>query len=150
MTNQEAYFDDLKEIETAVRFLFSQIPEGTSKKSRETKEKAERIADVAVSTLRCMKSDYGIVELDLKKDRFWSIESVRNSCIKNNLYTGGNREEYDQMLYMVSLSEPSTETLYKIAKNIKEHSDHQTISNVMYILENEAIITVFEIEGEEE
>lgn len=87
---------------------------------------------------------------NIKESRFWSMESVRSACIRNNLYTGGDCKEYDHMLNWVSRLYPNTENLYFIAKDIKEHSNYQTISNVMFILENEAVTTTFEIEGEEE
>jgi len=83
----------------------------------------------------------------IKTNRFWDMESVRELCIKNNLYTCGGCEEYDRMLNMVKSVEPSTENLYRIAKDIVEHSDCQTISNVMFILEK-AVTTTFEIENE--
>ena len=40
--------------------------------------------------------------------------------------------------------------LYTVACDIKEHSDDQTITNVMFILEREAVTTTFEIDGSDE
>lgn len=86
---------------------------------------------------------------EIKITRKWSLKSVREACIKNNLYTCGDCEEYDHMLNWVERLYPSTENMYFIANDIVEHSEDQTISNVMFILEKDAINTFFEIDGEE-
>ena len=86
---------------------------------------------------------------EIKITRKWSLGSVREACIKNDLYTCGDCEEYDHMLNWVGRLYPSTENIYFIAKNIVDHSKDQTISNVMFILEKDAINTFFEIDGEE-
>lgn len=86
---------------------------------------------------------------EIKTTRKWSLGSVREACIKNNLYTCGDCEEYDHMLNWVERLYPSTENMYFIANDIVEHSEGQTISNVMFILEKDAINTFFEIDGEE-
>ena len=83
-------------------------------------------------------------------NRFWSISSVRDMCIKNNLYTCGDNDEYEHMLSLVRRLYPNVENIYFVAENICKHSKEQTITNVMYMLENEAVTTTFEINGEEE
>lgn len=83
-------------------------------------------------------------------NRFWSISSVRDMCIKNNLYICGDNDEYEHMLSLVRRLYPNVENIYFIAKDICKHSMEQTITNVMYMLENEAVTTTFEINGEEE
>ena len=47
-------------------------------------------------------------------------------------------------------SQPTYENLYRLAKDICEHSEDQTITNVMFILEREAVTTTFEIDGSDE
>ncbi|MCD7811289.1 MAG: hypothetical protein LUG91_05485 [Ruminococcus sp.] len=84
----------------------------------------------------------------IKANRQWSVSSVRKACIKNHLYTCGDNEDYEHMLDWVSQLYPDTENIYFIAQDIAKHSDRQTITNIMYILENEAVITTFEIDGE--
>ena len=79
-------------------------------------------------------------------NRIWSIERVRRACINNDLYTRGDNEDYDHMLQWVRRLYPNTENMYFIAQDICEHSEDQTIANVMFILENEAILTAFEID----
>ena len=61
---------------------------------------------------------------EINAKRHWSFDSVRAACIRNHLYT--------------------------VACDIKEHSDGQTITNVMFILEREAVTTTFEIDGSDE
>lgn len=88
--------------------------------------------------------------LEITSKRFWTRGSVRSACVNNNLYTGGDNEEYEHMLDWVDRMYPNTENLYFIAKNIYCHSADQTITNIMFILEQEAIYTTYEINGSDE
>lgn len=88
-----------------------------------------------------------ITNIEVK--RMWDSYSVRKACIGNNWYTAGDNEDYTKMLDLVDKLEPTTENLYTIARDIKEHSDDQTISNVMFCLEKDAISTFYTVEGEE-
>jgi len=83
-------------------------------------------------------------------NRYWSTQSVREVCIKNNLYTSGDCEEYDKMLSSVKSLYPSAENLYFVASDILSHSKNQTITNIMFILENEAVTTTFRIDGRDD
>lgn len=87
---------------------------------------------------------------EIKARRFWSYDTVRSACIRNQLYESGTCEEYDKMLDMVKALEPTYENIYTVACDIKEHSDYQTITNIMFILEREAVITTFEVDGSDE
>lgn len=78
--------------------------------------------------------------------RHWSADSVRATCIRNSLYTRGTGADYDHMLSWVDRLYPNTENLYFIADNILEHSEDQTVTNIMFLLEREAVATTFEIE----
>lgn len=84
--------------------------------------------------------------------RRWTPDRVRQACIRNDLYTRGTNEEYGRMLSYVGSADggPTTANLYLVAKDICEHSKNQTITNVMFILEREAVITTFEIFGSDE
>lgn len=84
---------------------------------------------------------------ELTRVRTWNFWSVRDACIKNNLYTCGTSQEYDNMLDHVSNLEPTTAALFHIAMDIVGHSEDQTVTNIMYILERDAVITTFEIDG---
>lgn len=83
-------------------------------------------------------------------NRFWNTQQVRQACINNDLYTRGSNEDYIEMFDMVRELEPTTENLYLVAKNIADHSANQPITNVMFILENEAVFTTFEIDGRDD
>ena len=58
---------------------------------------------------------------------------LNEKYIRNELYTQGTNEEYRLMLKMVDLAAggPTTKNMYLIAKDIFEHSENQTISNIM-------------------
>ena len=54
------------------------------------------------------------------------------------------------MLGFVEENDPTLAVLYAVAKDICEHSEYQSISNVMFILERDAVYTTFEIDGSDE
>ena len=83
--------------------------------------------------------------MTIKTKRFWSMSSVREACIANDLYTYGDCEEYEAMLNKVKELAPTFENIYTVAKDIAAHSECQTVENVMYILENKAVTTTFEV-----
>ena len=83
----------------------------------------------------------------IEEKRIWSVESVRSACIKNNLYTRGDNDDYSHMLGWVRRLYPNEENLYFIAEDIQKHSKDQTITNVMFILANDAVTYTFEIDG---
>ena len=82
--------------------------------------------------------------------RRWSAMSVRETCIKHDLYTCGDNEDYEHMLSWVERLYPNTENLYFIAEDIQKHSKDQTITNVMFLLEKDAVSTTFEIGGQDD
>lgn len=84
----------------------------------------------------------------IKTKRFWTTDKVMNVCIENGFYTCGTCKEYSNMLLLVVKLDPDTESLYIVAKDIVEHSKEQTISNVMYLLERDAVDTFYSIENE--
>lgn len=55
-----------------------------------------------------------------------SAETVRTLCIKNNYYTNGSNEEYDNMVAMIpDNNEVDIEIISNIAKNIYIYSISQ-------------------------
>ena len=86
---------------------------------------------------------------EITVNRMWTVQSVMGVCIQNQLYTKGDGEQYERMLDRVRNLYPSTENLYLIAKDIYEHSEGLTITNVMYLLERKAVFTTFEIDGDD-
>lgn len=83
----------------------------------------------------------------IEEMRHWSVDSVRTACIRNSLYTRGDNEEYEHMFSWVKRLYPNEENLYFIAKDICVHSKDQTITNVMFILANEAVTYTFKIDS---
>lgn len=83
---------------------------------------------------------------EIKVERFWSMDKVRTVCINWNLYTCGDCKAYSHMLFdLVANLDPTPENIYIVAKDITEHSDDQTISNVMYLLERDAVETFYDL-----
>jgi len=81
----------------------------------------------------------------------WSVSDVREACIRNSLYTRGTNEEYMKMFNMVSrVPNPSDIGIWQVAKDIAEHSAGQTVTNVMFILANEAVKYTFELDGNDD
>lgn len=83
---------------------------------------------------------------NIKEISRWDFLSVKQACINHSLYTRGDSEEYAEMLSKIDNLYPSTDNIYAIAKDIEAHSTEQTITNVMFILRNEAVKTFYEIE----
>jgi len=77
--------------------------------------------------------------------RKWNSMSVRNVCVNNDLYTCGCNEDYIRLLDEVNLMEPTKENIYRVATDIVKHSDEQTVSNVMFLLANQAVTVSFAI-----
>lgn len=82
--------------------------------------------------------------------RYWTSERVRATCISNDLYTCGYHEDYEAMLNFVAENEPTTENLYRVAHDIYLNSEGQTVTNIMYLIESEAVFTTFEINGRDD
>lgn len=80
-------------------------------------------------------------------NRKWSVSSVMGVCITNSLYTRGSKEEYNKILTYVQGHEPTYKNIYVVAKDICEHSMYQTITNIMFLLEQQAVTSTFEIDG---
>ena len=83
-------------------------------------------------------------------NRRWSDYAVQTACVNNNLYTRGTYDQYDRMLKNADELQPTYENLFRLAMDICEHSEGQTIANVMFILEREAVTTTFEVDGSDE
>lgn len=83
-------------------------------------------------------------EPEITEIRSMSCYSVRACCIKNDLYTHGTVRDYDRML-MKAEGEFSLKLLYETAIDIYEHSEDQTVTNIMSLLARDAVTTVYEI-----
>lgn len=85
----------------------------------------------------------------IERREIWSAATVRSMCIHHGLYTCGDNEEYAAMLLAVEATEPTDEQIYLIASDINYHSQGQTISNIMFMLANEAVTTCYSVYNEE-
>lgn len=95
------------------------------------------------------KGDMKMKMPEITVNRHWNVADLREACIRNNLYTRGTNEDYDHMFDHVRLFYPDFEALYLVAKDIYDHSVDQTITNIMYIIENEVVRTTFELDGKD-
>ena len=85
----------------------------------------------------------------IKVIRRWSMKDIVQMCIENNFYTYGDTRAYMKMLNHVDNKEPTPEEIYIVAVDILDHTDpneDQTITNIMYTIEKEAVQTTYEIE----
>ena len=84
---------------------------------------------------------------EIEQYRFWTVEDVRNVCIKYDWYTKGDCRAYDKMLTTVRETEPTTENLYKVARDIMEHSEDvwMTVEGTMTKLEREAVTNGYSV-----
>ena len=81
-----------------------------------------------------------------KEKRTISMFDVRKVCISHDWYTAGDVEEYDNILnYVNDIDEATTDELYVIAADIKEHSETEyEIEDIMFVLANECCLTHIE------
>lgn len=83
-------------------------------------------------------------EVFIRETKMWDADSVRNCCIRHQLYTCGSMQEYNIMLNMIKDLEPSNKNIYKVAQDILSHSDDdQSIENIMFLLGNEVVKTFY-------
>lgn len=80
--------------------------------------------------------------------RLIQCTDLRTLCIKNNWYTRGDCEEYDDLFENVrAYWNIGTTELAWIAKNIKDHSDTDyEITNIMFELHRISYIVITEKE----
>lgn len=61
--------------------------------------------------------------MKIKEIKRIDTDKLRNICINNNWYTAGNTANYNNMFRMCQKNNISTNQLFKIAKDIYEHSN---------------------------
>jgi len=82
----------------------------------------------------------------IRERKIWSSMEVRNFCVRHDFYACGDNEDYETMLDFVRQNAPTTESLYLVAYDIAAHSEDQTVTNMMFLLSKETVMTFFEIE----
>lgn len=85
--------------------------------------------------------------MKIKEYRTWSVVDVRAMCIRENLFTCGTNDEYDDMFKLVRDLEPTVDNIYAVAKSINDHSEYNTVENIMYMLANDVVRYGYEIEN---
>lgn len=84
-----------------------------------------------------------VIELEPEIDvvERWSSGDVRDMCIKHDWYRAGTVREYRAMLDIVDSTEPTTQNIYKIAKDILDHSDDEGlyVEAIMFEISREVV-----------
>ena len=103
--------------------------------------------EINVSTSRYLKTTNIDIEQmpEIEVEDRWTEADVRECCIKNDFYTAGDCKAYSEMLAFVDKNEFTLENLYKVAKDIEEHSEEQTIENIMFCLRKDAVDTFYTV-----
>lgn len=86
---------------------------------------------------------------EIKEINKITADGVRSCCITHNLYTRGTCRDYDFALNFADTQDYSLKMLYELAEDICKHSENQTITNVMHLLRKDAVITIYEIDGDD-
>ena len=87
------------------------------------------------------------VEPEIKQTDLWYSSEIREMCIANDFYNSGNIKEYSDLLEFVEKHEPTAINIYKVAKNILEHTSdqEQTIENIMFMIRRDVVRTCYEL-----
>ena len=92
----------------------------------------------------------------IREMKFWNRGDVMNVCIKHDYYTRGDGTAYEKMLRFVDEHEPTKTNIFKVAKDIVEHSDLERygsptkewdIQAIMFDITREAVSVHYEIIG---
>ena len=98
-----------------------------------------------------------IENVTIVERKFWLADDVYRMCNEHDFYDFGTAEEYDAMLDMVSELQPTIENVYKIAKDIYEHTDwgadfenlfgteDNAIAHIMYNINEDVIRTTYDV-----
>lgn len=79
--------------------------------------------------------------------RHWDVTDVRVMCIRENLYTRGTDKDYCKMFDIVRDNPfPTMENIHRVAEDINQHSEGQTVTNIMYMLSNNVVRRCYDIE----
>lgn len=93
----------------------------------------------------------------IETEKRWLASDVCDVCIKNDWYTHGTGEEYENMLNMVESYYPSDVRIFYVAEDIFEHSNQdywirdgglskeEAIESIMFVLANDVVKTFYSI-----
>lgn len=83
---------------------------------------------------------------NIREERIWHKQSVREICLEHSLYTAGDNAEYAEMLHKVESLYPDKTNVYIVAQDIYQHSDKTyTVSDIMNLLEQK-IATIYHLD----
>lgn len=114
------------------------------------------ISDLNTSLeLNIMTDDHGIESIrviiiqepEITETIQWDSSEIRNMCIENNWYTAGDIKAYSNMLNYVEKNEPTKMNIYKVAKDILDHSSDSElyVEAIMFIISNDVVKTFYKV-----
>jgi len=142
--------ESVMNITDQVEELSKALEEIGATQALDTMREAIKLMENGIKSIENNEGGTNMKTPKITENKHWSPASVRNACIDNDLYTRGDNEDYEHMLDWVSRLYPNVENLYFIAEDIVKHSANQTVTNVMFILANDAVFTTFEIDGRDD
>ena len=89
--------------------------------------------------------------MNIYEKKYTSATAVRTSCIKLDWYDAGTNEDYAKLLDMAEWDNVDNALICAMATDIVKHTsryednDIHRIENVMYLLNREAVTTLFTI-----
>lgn len=97
-----------------------------------------------IRTIRINIMQEPIIQETLK----WSSSDIRSLCMEKDWYMAGDVQSYSKMLDYVDVTSPSVKAIYKVAKDIFEHTDDAdyTIENIMFELSNHVVKRLYTIQ----
>lgn len=77
----------------------------------------------------------------------WSSSEIRNMCIENDWYTAGDIKVYSNMLEFVEQNEPTRLNIYKVAKDILDHSSDEDlyVEAIMFVIADDVVKTFYTV-----
>lgn len=91
----------------------------------------------AIKTIRiCVDQEPEIIE-EVK----WTSSGIRHMCINHDWYTAGDNKAYSKMLDFVEDNDPTRLNIYKVAKDILDHSSDPDlyVEAIMFSIHQEAV-----------
>ena len=83
----------------------------------------------------------------------WTVDSVLRVCHENNFFTLREVEDFDFLVHCIRIFKPTDENIQTVAQIIYNCSDHRcvlSVSDIMGMLANYAVITHYIQIGVEE
>lgn len=81
----------------------------------------------------------------IKETTAWSSDSIREFCIKNDLYTAGDNTAYLKMLNYVESKKPTLPAQLRVAVDIWKHSDREVLDpeTVLFMMNRDNAVMRF-------